>query len=239
MTEAVAAAVIVAAGSGTRFGDAAKVLAPVGGRPMLAWVLAAIDACATVRESVIVTGAHSDHAIRAICVGDWVKPITLVAGGATRQRSVAAGVAATPPDLPIVVVHDGARPLVTAGDVDRCVAAAVVTGASIVATPVADTLKRVEDGLIDGTVPRRQLWVAQTPQAFARARLVKACAMAATDRREFTDEASIFETLGWPVAVVPGSRLNLKVTEPDDLAIADALMTVRLSQAGDGDAGAA
>lgn len=230
-TQAIAGAVVVAAGSGTRFGNDAKVMARIGGRPLLAWVLDAIEKSQAVRESVIVTGIHTDAVIRQLVVdGSWSKPVTLVAGGATRQRSVTAGVRAVPADLPIVLVHDGARPLVTAGDFDRCAEAATVHGGAIVATPVSDTLKRAHNGLIVATVARDELWAAQTPQGFARERLIEACAVATLEGREFTDEASVFEFMGWPVAIVPGSRLNLKITHREDLELANAIMTARYSE---------
>lgn len=223
-----AAAVIVAAGTGTRFGDGAKVLARIGDRPLLAWVLDAIEASAAVRESIVVTGIHIDAAIRTLVAeGCWSKLVTFAPGGSTRQHSVAVGVRAVPADLPVVLVHDGARPLVTSGDFDRCAEAASVHGGAIVATPVSDTLKRVREGRIVATIDRGDLWAAQTPQGFTRDRLIEACVVAMREDREFTDEASIFEFLRWPVAIVPGSRANLKITHPEDLELADAMMTVR------------
>jgi len=226
--QAIAAAVVVAAGSGTRFGDGAKVLARIGGQPLISWVLQAIEESLTVRESILVTGTHTDAAIRQVVAdGPWSKPVTLVTGAESRQRSVAAGVGAVPHDLSIVLVHDAARPMVTSADFDRCAKAASASGAAIVAIPVPDTLKRVENGWITSTVSRAGLWAAQTPQGFDRVRLIEACAVARAEDREFTDEASIFEFLGSPVAIVPGSQTNLKITHPEDLALADALMSAR------------
>lgn len=223
-----AAAVVVAAGSGTRFGNRPKVLACIGGRPLLALVLDAIEGSQAIRESILVTGSHSHDAIhRLVEEGGWSKPVTLVPGGAARQDSVAAGVRAVPPELPIVLVHDGARPLVPPVDFDRCADAATVHGGAIVAVPVSDTLKRVREKAIVTTVARDDLWAAQTPQGFRRDRLLEGIAVATREDREFTDEASIFEFLGWPVAIVPGSRLNLKITHPEDLELADAIMTAR------------
>lgn len=228
-----AAAVIAAAGTGSRFGDRDKVLAHIAGRPLLAWIIDAIEASTSVRESIVVTGAHTDAAIRiSIEEGCWSKPVTLVAGGATRQQSVASGVQAVSADLPVVLVHDGARPLVTSGDFDRCANAAIVYGAAIVAAPVSDTLKRVRDGRIIDTIDRGDLWAAQTPQGFTRDRLVEACDVATREDREFTDEASIFEFLGWPVVVVPGNRANLKITHPEDLELADAMISRHLANKG-------
>lgn len=223
-----AAAVIVAAGTGTRFGDGAKVLAPIGDRPLLAWVLDAIETSVAVRESILVTGGHTEAAIRTVVTeGCWSKRVACVSGGATRQQSVAAGVRAVPADLRVVLVHDGARPLVIGGDFDRCAAAAAAHGGAIVATPVPDTLKRVRDGRIVTTIDRNDLWAAQTPQGFRRDRLIEACDVAMREDREFTDEASIFEFLGWPVAIVPGSRSNFKITHSEDLELAEAMIAAR------------
>ncbi len=223
-----AVALIAAAGTGSRFGDRAKVLAHIAGRPLLAWVLDSIEASTAIRESIVITGSHSDAAIRMVVEeGCWSKPVTLVPGGATRQQSVAAGVRAVPADLPVVLVHDGARPLVTSGDFDRCAEAAIAYGAAIVAVPVSDTLKRVRDGRIIDTIDRGDLWAAQTPQGFTRDRLIEACDFATPEDREFTDEASIFEFLGWPVAIVPGNRANLKITHPEDVELAEAMMIAR------------
>jgi 2-C-methyl-D-erythritol 4-phosphate cytidylyltransferase len=149
-----------------------------------------------------------------------------VTGGVERQHSVALGLAATAPGCDVVVIHDAARPLVDAGLFDRCVDSARTSGAAIAATPVVDTIKRVQAGRIVNTVPRDDLWAAQTPQAFLRDRLMAAFETSIAEERIFTDEAGLFEALGWEVIVVPGSYSNFKITRPGDLAMAEALMTM-------------
>jgi 2-C-methyl-D-erythritol 2,4-cyclodiphosphate synthase len=133
--------------------------------------------------------------------------------------------AALPETIEIIAIHDGARPLAEPQLFDGCVAAAAETGAAIAATPVADTLKRVATGTITGTVDRTGLWAAQTPQAFRTETLRQA--IAASRGESVTDEARLCENAGVPVTVVPASPANLKVTHPEDIAVAGALLRAR------------
>jgi 2-C-methyl-D-erythritol 4-phosphate cytidylyltransferase len=224
-------AVVVAAGRGERFGDASKIMLPLAGRPMLAHVLDAIEGALLVRAVVLVAGEHTRPAVEdLVAEGGWAKPRAVVQGGPRRQDSVAAGLGATPADAPVVVVHDGARPLASARLFERCVEAALVHGAAIAAVPVSDTIKRVRDGLIAATVPRDDLWAAQTPQAFRRELLAAALVSPVAAETTFTDEAGLLEALGHPVAIVPGDRSNIKITVPDDLAVAEALLRGHLAE---------
>ena len=151
--------VIVAAGRGERFGHTAKVLVPVAGKEILRWSIEAAFAAASVSDLVVVAGAHTHEEInRLVRSIPASMPVTVVVGGATRHASVAAGVAAANRDSRIVLVHDAARPLVTAGLIDQCAAAAREYGAAIAAVPVTDTLKRVANHLIDATISRERLW---------------------------------------------------------------------------------
>jgi 2-C-methyl-D-erythritol 4-phosphate cytidylyltransferase len=145
-----------------------------------------------------------------------------VAGGAERQDSVRAGLAALPPEVEWVAVHDAARPWVRPDDVSRVIRAARETGAAILAVPCADTVKRVKEGRVIETPPRNELWAAQTPQVFRRDWLEEAHAKAAAEGARGTDDASLVEALGLPVAVVPGDPSNRKVTTREDLAFLEA-----------------
>jgi 2-C-methyl-D-erythritol 4-phosphate cytidylyltransferase/2-C-methyl-D-erythritol 2,4-cyclodiphosphate synthase len=219
-----AAAVVVAAGRGERMGQPDKIMLALAGRPILAHVLDALDAASAVRAVTLVAGEHTRAAIdRLLATGSWPKVDAVVAGGARRQDSVAAGVEASPVWADVIAIHDAARPLVPPELFDRCIAAAADTGAAIAAVPVSDTLKRVADGRIVATVDRDGLWAAQTPQAFRRALLVDAL-----DRCRgpelFTDEAALCERLGIPVSVVSSTSANLKITHQDELAVAEALL---------------
>ena len=220
------AAVVVAAGRGERLGAPEKVLLPLAGRPMLAWSLLALERAESIGPVVVVAGPHTRKAIaRLVRDEGFAKVQAIVAGGERRQDSVAAGLAALPLGIEIVVIHDGARPLAEPDLFDRCAAAAAEGRAAIAAIPVADTLKRVAAGAISGTIDRAGLWAAQTPQAFRLESLRQV--MAVNPGETVTDEARCFETAGVPVAVVPASLANLKVTHPEDIAVADALLRAR------------
>ena len=186
------AAVVVAAGRGERLGAPDKVVLPLAGRPMLAWSLRALEQAETIGPVVVVAGSHTLEAVgRLVHDEGFAKVQGIVAGGARRQDSVAAGLEAMPEGVEIVVVHDGARPLTEPELFDRCVAAAAERGAAIAATPVSDTLKKVTAGAIKATVDRAGLWAAQTPQAF-RLELLRR-AIAANSGETITDEAGLCE----------------------------------------------
>src|SRR5215218_7524314 len=220
------AAVVVAAGRGERLGAPEKVLLPLAGRAMLAWSLAALESAETIGPIVVVAGAHTLDAVgRLVRDEGFAKVKAIVAGAERRQDSVGAGLAALPAGIKVVVIHDGARPLAEPELFDRCAVAAAERGAAIAATPVADTLKRVAEGAIAGTVDRTGLWAAQTPQAFRLETLRRA--MAASSEETVTDEARLCEVAGLPVSVVPASSANLKVTHAEDISVADALLRAR------------
>lgn len=223
------AAVVVAAGRGERLGVPEKVLLPLAGQPMLVWSLRALERAGTVGSVVIVVGVHTREAIaRLVREEGFAKVQGIVPGGERRQDSVAAGLAAIPNETEIVVIHDGARPLAEPELFDACVRAAAKAGAAIAATPIADTLKRVAEGEIAATVDRTDLWAAQTPQAFRLSSLRQA--MDASPGATVTDEALLCESARLPVRVVPASAANLKVTRPEDIAVADALLRARFGE---------
>ncbi|HPA38912.1 MAG TPA: bifunctional 2-C-methyl-D-erythritol 4-phosphate cytidylyltransferase/2-C-methyl-D-erythritol 2,4-cyclodiphosphate synthase [Phenylobacterium sp.] len=212
--------VIVAAGASTRAGPGApKPWRALGGRPILRWSVEAFVA-AGAREVVVVTAADRLSEADEVLAGlpRW----RAVAGGAQRADSVQAGLKALagPLDEP-VLVHDAARPLVTPAHVAAVLAALSGTDGAILALPVADTLKRGA-AMIEATVPRDGLWRAQTPQAFRRQALLDAYARWPGDA-EPTDDAAIMERAGGRVALVPGDPLLMKLTYPEDFAMAERL----------------
>jgi 2-C-methyl-D-erythritol 4-phosphate cytidylyltransferase / 2-C-methyl-D-erythritol 2,4-cyclodiphosphate synthase len=220
------AAVVVAAGRGERLGAPDKVVLPLAGRPMLVWSLRALEQAETVGPVVVVAGSHTLEAVGWIVRNEgFTKVQAIVAGGERRQDSVRAGLAALPEGTEIVLIHDGARPLAEPALFDRCAAAAAESGAAIAAAPVSDTLKRVTEGIISGTVDRTGLWAAQTPQAFRLESL--RWAMNVGSGESVTDEARLCEAAGLAVTVVPSSLANLKVTHSEDIAVADALLRAR------------
>ena len=207
-------AIVVAAGSGTRFGGP-KQYEPLGGKRVLDWSL---EAAAAACDGVVLV-VPADRA------GD-PEPLAaaVVPGAETRSGSVRAGLAATPPHAAVIVVHDAARPLATA-DLFTAAVKAVRDGAdgAIAAVPITDTVKRVADGAVVETIDRRRLVAVQTPQAFDAALLRRAHA----ELGEATDDAALVEAAGGTVVVVPGDAHNLKVTNPADLAVAATLLERR------------
>lgn len=225
-----AAAIVVAAGSGQRFGNAGKSFVRVGGMPMAWWSITAAAAATSIDEIVLVCGEHSHANAELLLEGfDSKKPIKLAIGGARRQDSALAGISATSDSVDVVAIHDAARPLVTAGLFDRVVESARVHGAAIAASPVSDTIKRVSGDVVLETLPRDELVAVQTPQAFRKALLSKAFAEAKDSGATVTDEASLVEAQGVPVHLVLGEIENIKVTYPSDLALVEALLKGRES----------
>lgn len=211
-------AVIVAAGAGLRMGGVDKGALEVAGRPMLRWAVDAMRAARSVRRVVVVTAADRVAAIRSLA---WLGPdVEVVAGGARRQESVAAGVRAT--DAPVVLVHDAARPLASPALADRVAEAAALHGAAIPVLTVPDSLKRVEGGRIAGTLERTGVARAQTPQGARRALLLPALDALAHGAETFGDEAEVLARRGIPVTTVPGEPAALKVTDPADLPVIEA-----------------
>ncbi|MDD5563790.1 MAG: 2-C-methyl-D-erythritol 2,4-cyclodiphosphate synthase [Thermoanaerobaculaceae bacterium] len=215
MTEPEVAVVVVAAGSSTRFG-ADKLGVVVAGQSVLERAVGAMRAALPAAPLVLVVRPDQVESAGTL----WGPRGVLVApGGARRQDSVRNGFAAlAPDDDTVVVVHDGARPFVPAGDVARVVAAAAAGGAALLVAPVVDTVKRLRtDGTVDATVPRDKLVRALTPQAFRAG--VLGAAWADAGDAHWTDEAALIEGRGGSVAAVAGDARNVKVTQPDDLAL--------------------
>lgn len=234
--------VVVAAGESRRMGGRDKLWSLVAGRPLLAWTLAAVAAAPGAERIVVVTAAGR---VAELASAGWLprSVVAVVAGGDRRQESVAAGVRALPAggtEDGVILVHDGARPLATPGLVARVAAAAAAGGAAIPVLPVAETLKRVEEGRIVATVDRAPLAFAQTPQGVRRSVLAAAWARFPPDGAEtWTDEAALLEACRIRVDAVPGEPANLKVTLPDDLARVEAVLLRAASVTAGGPAGAA
>ena len=156
------------------------------------------------------------------------QPVTWIEGGSTRQESVERGLQALPEDASHVLIHDGARCLVAPQVFDRCVEELLKGDAVIAATPVSDTIKRVDpQGVISETPDRSELWAAQTPQGFSVSKLREGHAQARARNWVVTDDASLFERLGWPVRVFDAGSGNIKVTTPFDLTVAAAVLAQR------------
>ena len=209
--------------------DRNKLLLNLLGKPLIAWTLLAAEAARQIIWVGIIAQGVDAADIKAILADlSLTKPVEIIEGGATRQESVYNGLQALPKEAKQVLIHDGARCLATPDLLDRCVQATLHYRGLIAAVPVKDTIKVVDDlGLIQSTPDRRQLWAAQTPQAFD-VQLLKQCH--AEGRRqgwEVTDDAALFERCNLPVKIVVGEETNLKVTTPVDLAIAEFILKSR------------
>ncbi len=216
-------AVIVAAGSASRMGGIDKVMAPLGGTPMVARTAAAFQNCDAIAEIVIVTRPDLIRPISALCAGmDKVRAV--VAGGSSRQESVGLGLNALSKNVELAAIHDGARPLITEAVIDRTVRAANSYGAAAPAVPVKDTIKVVVGGLVEKTPERATLQGVQTPQVFDFDLLRGALKKAQEENAAVTDDCSAVERLGMKVKIVEGDERNLKVTTPMDLKIAEMLL---------------
>jgi 2-C-methyl-D-erythritol 4-phosphate cytidylyltransferase len=218
--------VIVAAGRSERMAGDDKLWAEIAGpdgcaRPLIAYSITAFQACAAISRIVLVVAEEKLDAARALVAEQGLDKVgAIVCGGARRQDSVRAGLDALGAG-DYVVVHDGARPLVTPQLIEDALAAAQETGASCCAIPVPDTVKETADGSIVRTLDRSTLMLAQTPQAFRYDLLVDAHRQSTADAM---DDASMVEALGVRVRIAPGSTRNIKVTAPDDLVLARVLI---------------
>jgi len=224
-----ALAILVAAGRGERMGkDRPKAFLVLGGQPLLLKTARAFEAAASVASVVAVVPAEQVEAARRL-LAPLRKMLAVVAGGARRQDSVLEGLKQAPDGFDgVVLVHDAARPFVEVALIEAVVQAAADNGAALPVLPLVDTVKRVRAGHVAETLDRTELGAAQTPQGFRIGLLVRAYEEAFRDRVTVTDEAMAVERLGAPVAVVPGSPLNRKITTPEDLAWAEVLLAQRV-----------
>ena len=202
-------------------GGVDKLFALLGGKPVLARVLDTFEQCQSVdRIVVVVSQENLERCQQLVAEQGWSKVTEVCVGGKLRQDSVAAGLSRLR-ECDWVVIHDGARPLVTADLIDRGLETARETGAAIAGVPVTDTIKIADDDrLVQRTPPRRNLWAVQTPQVFRFDIIAKAYRQA---KGEVTDDATLVEQLGYKVKLYMGAYDNIKVTTPDDLAVAEVL----------------
>ncbi len=220
------AAIVAAGGVGKRLkARRRKAFIRLAGRPMLAWVLKALERSPSVRDVVIVAHPKDLAVARALVRRERARKVAaVVPGGDSRMASVRRGIKALPARAKWVLVHDAARPLVTPALIEATVRAARGHKAAIAAVPVVPTIKQARAGWVEKTLDRRQLWAVQTPQVFERKLLERAHARERRNGFVATDDAALVEALGGRVRIVPGSERNIKVTTPEDLKIAEALL---------------
>ena len=216
-------AVIVAAGTASRMGGIDKVMAPIGGEPMIVRTVRAFQNCDAIKEIIIVTRQDLIVPVMDLC-HEFGKVQAVLVGGKTRQESVEIGLSAMSSRMSLVAVQDGARPLITNEVIDRTVRAAHTYGAAAPTIPVKDTIKVVKGGVVSTTPDRKTLQAVQTPQVFDIDLLRGALQKARAEGAEVTDDCSAVERLGMSVKVVEGDERNIKVTTPMDLKIAEMLL---------------
>jgi 2-C-methyl-D-erythritol 4-phosphate cytidylyltransferase len=220
-------AIIAAAGQGVRMGGRrAKQFLEIAGTPIIIHTLKRFEQCDEIQEIVVVLPAQETASFLALAGKYGLRKLArVVPGGATRAESVSRGLqsvrAAT---AGIIAVHDGVRPLVTPDEISRTVRAAEATGAAVLAAPVTDTIKEVQDSQVVGTLVRERLRRALTPQCFRYALLRRAYEEAADLGADVTDDSALVEKLGVPVAVIEGDPRNIKITRPEDIALAEILL---------------
>ena len=217
--------IIPAAGSGRRFGSAQnKIFQQLAGREIFLRTIDAFASRSDVTQIQLVVSVIDEQIIldrfsRELDAAN----VSLCHGGLIRTQSVANALARVRPACDLVAIHDAVRPCIAPSLIDAVFDAAAADGAAILAVPLHGTIKRVASGLISQTVPRHDLYEAQTPQVFARDLIIRAFDAAPPDQADITDDAQLVEAIGHPVRVILGDPRNIKITAPADLALAEAI----------------
>ena len=212
-----ASVVIVAGGTGSRMGRP-KQMIPLGGKPIVVHSILAFKMCPCVKEIIVVTPLEN----RAV-ISQFVQDVVFVDPGDTRLASVRNGVSRVSAQVAVVAVHDGARPLVSSVHIQKALQSAFDNGAAVLAVPLKDTVKEGEKGTVLRTLERAKLWAAQTPQCYRREILQTALEKYGA-QKDATDESQLVEKLGITVQLIPSSYTNFKITTPEDLLFAEALV---------------
>lgn len=219
--------VVVAAGSSRRMGED-KLFLDLEGKPVLAWSLQTINACPFVDEIVVVAREDALERTAELCHDYAVSKVEkVVIGGKNRSESSLAGVSAIRRDARLVLIHDGARPLVTEDVIYDAMHTAALYKCAAPAVPVTDTVKERDGDIVRGTPDRARLCAVQTPQAFIPEIIKGALTRAVKDGTEFTDDCAAVEAMGFPVRLSRGSGENIKITRPVDLQVAAAILRSR------------
>ena len=219
-------AVIVAAGNSKRMDDGIDKLAvELNGKPLLAWTISRFESTEIIDEIIVVTREDEIEKVKELTLSEGFRKVSsIIKGGAFRQQSTQNGLNATSNDSTVVLVHDGARPLVRTSDIKRIVESAEENGAALLALPSKESVKEVHDGRVTKTLPRESIWLAQTPQGFRKELLQKALSDAEKEGYVGTDEASLVERIGEEVVVVEGHSSNIKVTVSSDIEVVRSLL---------------
>ena len=217
-------AVVVAAGSSTRMGTD-KLMLTLGGIPVIVRTLKAVEAAPSVDEIILVTREDMMVPLSQLCQEFALTKVTkVIRGGKTRTESVRLGTLEASGDAQVIAIHDGARPLVTTEIIENAIAQALESGAAAPAVPVKDTIKVAQKGVVESTPDRASLFAVQTPQVFEASLIRAALQKALDDGAELTDDCSAVERLGMKVVLTEGDVRNLKLTTPEDILTAEALL---------------
>ena len=218
-------AILVCAGSASRMGGINKILMPLGDSNVVGHSMLAFERCEDVIEIIVVTKEDYFAEVQETADKLGITKLTCItAGGATRQQSVLQGLRKISKDSQYVAIHDGARPLVKPEHISKVIHDASVFGGATLGVPVKDTIKVVDDGLITDTPHRPSLWITQTPQVFRKRLYFEAVDFAEEHGLDFTDDCQLVEAIGGKVCMTAGDYTNIKITTPEDRAIAEVLL---------------
>lgn len=217
--------IIVAAGSSSRMNGENKQFADLGGIPVLGRTMLAFEHCESIIEIIVVTKEEDINTVNDVAQKNGITKLShVVAGGNTRQESVICGLNVVSKDTKMIAVHDGARPLVSYTLIEKTIADARIFGGATLGVPVKDTIKVVNDGLIIDTPHRKTLYAVQTPQVFKKKIYFEGINFAKEHDLDFTDDCQLVESIGVKVYLTVGDYRNIKITTPEDILIARALL---------------
>lgn len=221
-------AIIVAAGQSSRMNGMNKQLSLLNGKAVIGHSMLAFEKCSRILDIVVVCREEDFNSFNEIKESLGItKSVTFVKGGDSRQQSVLCGLKAISKETSFIAIHDGARPLVTPEKIENTIKDAGIFGGATLGVPVKDTIKTVNGGLIVDTPDRSSLYMIQTPQVFKRSLYFDGVNFAVSHNLDFTDDCQLIEAIGIKIAVTAGDYTNIKITTPEDLAIAEAIMTER------------
>ena len=225
-------AILVCAGNASRMGGIDKIAMPLGASSVVGHSMMALEACPDIAEIIVVTRPDLFETVRETAAACGITKLReICAGVATRQESVIAGLRLTDKATQYIAIHDGARPLVDPAHIAACIRDARVFGGATLGVPVKDTIKVVDDGLIVDTPQRATLWITQTPQVFRKRLYYEAVDFTLEHGLDFTDDCQLVEAIGGKVYMTRGDYTNIKITTPEDKAVATALLAAREKEA--------
>ena len=214
-------AIITAAGSGRRFGEA-KQFKRLHGKPLYEYSLDTFIKSRLFDEVILVIPNNNQEKIKREIKREYGSKVSLVIGGPNRQDSVKNAIQNSIPKIDLVVIHDAARPFITKSLIEKCISACNTSDGAIIAMQPHDTIKFSKNNIVEKTIDRSNIWMAQTPQAFNKQKILEAYSSREFDDLIITDESSLMEKLGYKIIIVPGERKNFKITTLDDWKRAEA-----------------